>query len=340
MSSPEDLLNELQKSTNLSKEELTSKINSKLNELGGLVSFEGAAYLIARELGIDLPEKSRISLQIKNIVSGMRNVNVVGRVFRISSIIDFEKSDKTKGRVVNLFIGDSTGFFRLPLWNDQVKLVEDQTVKLGDMVQVTNAFARENIYNDIEISIGKYGTIKTLEDSDSIPAHDTLVKKFFQPSSSATPIEDLGSGSSKVKGTVVNVFKGNFFFAVCPSCGNSLTKVGNFFVCPEHKEIEPKQNLILSALVDDGTDDIRVVFFRDLAEKLLGTKTEEVLSLDQEKRYEFIREKLLGKEIQLTGRVKKSNISDRLEIIAGEVEDLNPLEESKKLVEDVELKGE
>jgi replication factor A1 len=338
MSSPEDILNELCKSTNLSKEELTARINTKLDELGGLVSFEGAAYLVARELGIDIQEKARRSLQIKNIVSGMKNVNVIGRIFRISQIIDFEKSDKSKGRVVNLFIADSSGHFRLPLWNDQVKLVEDQTIKLGDLIQITNGFARENIYNDIEISIGKYGTIKTIEDSQETPPVDFLIKKFFQPSSGATQIKNLELGSSKVKGTIVNVFKGNFFFAVCPNCGNSLTKVGNFFVCPEHKEIEPKQNLIVSLLIDDGSEDIRVVFFRDLAEKLLGVRTEEVLALEQEKRYELIKEKLLGREIQLTGRVKKSNISDRLEIIAGEVEDLNALEESRKLVEDVELK--
>jgi replication factor A1 len=338
MSSPEDILNELQKSTSLSKEELTAKINNKLDELGDLVSFEGAACLVARELGIDLLEKTRISLQIKNIVSGMRNVNVVGRIFRISSIVDFEKSDKTKGRVVNLFIGDSSGCFRLPLWNDQVKLVEEQEIKLGDLIQITNGFARENIYNDIEISIGKYGTIKAIGDSPDMPAPDVLLKKFFQPSSGTVSIENLEPGSSKAKGTIVNVFKGNFFFAVCPNCGNNLTKVGNFFVCPNHKEIEPKHNLILSILIDDGTDDIRVVFFRDLAEKLLGAKTDELLALEQEKRYEFIKEKLLGREIQLTGRVKKSNISERLEIIAGEVEDLNALEESRKLAEDVELK--
>jgi replication factor A1 len=338
MSSPEDILIELQKSTNLSKEDLAAKINSKLEEMGDLISFEGAAYLVARELGIDLSEKSRRALQIKNIVSGMKNVNVVGRVFRISSIIDFEKSDKSKGRVVNLFVGDQTGYFRLPLWNDQVSLVEEQTIKLDDLVQVTNGFARENIYNDIEISIGKYGTIKSLEDSKEIPVADVLMKKFFQPSSGSTLIKDLQSGSSKIRGTIVNVFKGNFSFAVCPSCGNTLTKVGNFYVCPGHKEIEPKHNLLLSLLVDDGSDDIRVVFFRNLAEKLLGAKTEEVIALAEGERYEFVKQKLLGREIQLTGRVKKSNISDRLEIIAGEVEDLNPSEEIKRLVEDVELK--
>jgi len=338
MSSPDDILIELQKSTNLSKEELTTKINNKLNELDGLISFEGATYLVARELGIDFSEKTRRSLQIKNIVTGMRNVNVVGRIFKMSSIVDFEKSDKSKGRVVNLFIGDSTGHFRLPLWNDQVKLVEDQTINLGDLVQVMNGFARENIYGDMEISVGKYGTIKTLEDSEDIPNVDFLIKKFLQPSFGATQIKYLEPGSSKVKGTIVNVFRGSFFFGVCPNCGSSLTKVGNFYVCPEHKEVEPKQNLLLSVLIDDGSDDIRVVFFRDLAEKILDVKADEILALDQDKRYDFVKEKLLGREIQLTGRVKKSNISDRLEIIASEIEDLNVLEDSKRLVENIELK--
>jgi len=337
MVSIEELLNELEKSTNLSREDLLGKIDQKQKDLSGLISFEGAAYLIAREFGLDLLEKARKELQIKNIVPGLKKVSVCGRVFKISPIVEFTKQNGNKGRVVNLFIGDATGHMRLPLWNEQVKLVEEESIRLGDTVQIINGFAKENIYGDVEVSLGKFGSIRPIEDI-GFPAAEELIKRTFAASSERTNIANLVPGNFEIKGNIVNVFKGKFLFNVCPICGSSLFEKEGSFRCSEHAEVEPNANLVVSAIIDDGSDDMRVVFFRNQAEKLLGLTAAELVGLDPEKRYQLIKEKILGKELLLLGRVKKSNISDRLELIVNEVKDLNVLEESKKLAEEIELK--
>jgi ssDNA-binding replication factor A large subunit len=123
-------------------------------------------------------------------------------------------------------------------------------------------------------------------------------------------------------------------FDVCSICGDKLIQNK----CQEHGEVEPSKALVISCVVDDSTSSIRAVFFRELAERIITTQVSELASLDSEKRYELIKERLLGKELILIGKVKKNKIFNRLELIVNEVKDLNALEESKKLVEALELK--
>ena len=117
-----------------------------------LITKEGAVYLVAKELDISLSEISMNRTPIKNIVLGMRNINVIGRIFRISQVKEFIKSNGTAGRVANIFIGDNTGFVRIPLWDEQVKLLEENTISIGDVVQIGNGISRENTFGDIKIS--------------------------------------------------------------------------------------------------------------------------------------------------------------------------------------------
>lgn len=328
----EDILNEIGKQKNMTAGEINERIVKKQQELSGLVSLEGAAHLVARELGVEIASEAMRKLEIKNIVSGMKNINVVGKIFKISGINEFKRIDGSQGRVINLFIGDASGSARLPLWNDQVKLVEDKLLKLGDVVQISNGFAKENIFGDVEISLGKYGSIRQIEDS-GLPSIEYLSKPTAsQPQRDL--IQDIKQGNSEILATMVNVFKGNFIFDVCPICGSSV----NEKKCLEHGEVEPRPALVISCIVDDGSGNMRSVFFRSLAERLLGADAMQIASLDVDKRYHFITEKLIGRELILIGKVKKSNIFDRLELMVNDFKDLSVSEESKRLVDEIGLK--
>lgn len=334
----EEILNELIKRTGSSREELLEKVNKKYEELSGLITKEGAAYLVARELGINIVNESKRRVEIRNIVDGLKNINLIGRVFRISNITEFRRSDASTGKVVNLYIGDSTGYVKLPLWDDQVKVVEEESIKLGDVIQVSNCLARENNFGELEISLGRYGSIRQVEETPELPSVDTLVNKFLVSKFERSNISNLTLGNFEVKGNIVQVFKGDFLFYTCSLCGDTLKEVDGKFSCSEHDDVDVSENLVISCVIDDGTGDIRAVFFRELAKRLCGMSTEELRTKDKEERYELIKEKLLGRELILSGRVKKSRMSDRLEMIVNECKDLNVLEESKKLVEELELK--
>src|SRR4030042_2069848 len=178
----DEILEKIEKKANLPKAEILEKIDQKYGELDGLITREGAAYLVARDFGIDLPTAVK-RLQMKNVIPGMKNINVSGRIFRISSVNDFVKMDGTKGKVVNLFLSDGTGFLRIPLWNEQVDMITNETVKLGDTVQITNGMSRENIFGDVEISLGKFGGIRQIEDTFEFPSETETQKRFLFNSS-------------------------------------------------------------------------------------------------------------------------------------------------------------
>jgi len=335
MISVDEIVKEIEKRTGVSREEILKKIEQKQKELSGLISEEGAAHLVARELGINLLEEIRRKLEIKNIIPGMRNVNVVGRVFRVSRINGFKRADGSEGKVANFFIGDSSGFARVVLWDKQVKILEEY-VKLGDVVQVFNGFARENIFGDIEISLGKYGGVKVIEDSFNLPSVEELNRRFFSPQ--RIRISEVKPGVFEIQGNIVQIFRSNYIFNVCPVCENSVKEVEGKFKCQEHGEIEAKPQLVISTIIDDGTGNLRVVFFRDLAEKISGVSASELLKIEEDKRYEYLKKKLLGKEVIVSGRIKKNKIFDRLELIANAYKHLNISEESKRLAKEVELK--
>ncbi|MEM5879093.1 MAG: OB-fold nucleic acid binding domain-containing protein [Candidatus Aenigmatarchaeota archaeon] len=330
----EEILTEIERNSSLSREELMKKIEEKKQEFSDLLTEEGAAYLIANELGLDLLEKRRRQLEIKNIVPGMRNVNFIGRIFNITPIVNFERQDGSSGKVVNIFVGDETGFVRIPLWNDQTKIVEEGELKQGDSIQVSNGMAKEGMYG-IEVSIGKYGFINKIECED-LPSLEYLKRKYLSPQAERTTIKNLLPGRAEIIATIVHVFKGKLFFEICPECSNTLIKKEQKIVCPQHGEVLPSKALLITTIIDDGTANTRAVFFREQAEKLLQLSAKELEEIEEEKRYEIVKERLLGRELQLTGRVKKNIAFDRLEFIVSDAKDLNVLEESKRLAEELE----
>jgi len=335
--SDEEVLNNLQKLTNVPKELLVEKIENKRKEMRGLLSFEGAAHLVAKEYGINLFNKPEKNLQIKDLVSGMKNCNFVGRIFKISNTNEFKRKDNSLGRVVNLFIGDTSGFVKLALWDKQVTLVEDGTIKIGSQIEIVNAIVKENTFGDLEISVGKYGAIKMAENVH-LPSFEEMNERFLSGKVSRVKLKDLFPGSVEIAGTVVDVFRGNFIFNTCSICGTKMTDQEGKLVCPSHGAVESNPALVLSFLIDDGTENIRAVSFKQSAEKLLGITAGELKEQEIEDRNKFISERLIGKQLLLKGRAKRNKIFDRIEIIADEISEINPLEESKSLLAEVEAK--
>ncbi len=327
------LVAEFENKSNLKKNDILNLVDKKHSEMSELITKEGALYLVAKEMGIDLPEQTSSGPSIKSIAVGLRNVSVIGRIFRISKINEFTKSNGSAGRVANIFIGDNTGSIRIPLWDDQVKLLEEDVLSIGDVVQVNNGFSRENIFGEVEISVGRFGSIHTVDGYVELPSVEQLSKTGFNVSPERTVISDIVSGGNfEIKGTIVQIFKGNFIFDVCSMCNNKTENNK----CPDHGEVTPNHQLVVSFVIDDGTGDLRCVLFRESAERFTEITAQELFNHDPETRYKMISDKISGKEFVLSGRVKKNNLFDRLEMMVNDSKGINPLEESKRLLSEVE----
>lgn len=306
----------------LHREELEARIKFKINELSGLISEEGAAHIIANELGIELiQEKAR--LKVKEVYAGMRNVNTLGKVVRKYEVREFSKEDRT-GKVCSLVLGDETGTIRVVFWNEQVDLLEK--VQEGDILQIRDAYAREN-NNDREIHLGKEGSLIINPEGETVD----VVRK-----SNAYERKTIGAlqqnlDNVELLGTVVQVFDPHFF-NVCPQCARKVVENDNKFQCHEHGDVQPVVSFVMNVVLDDGTGNIRTVFWKNQTAHLLGKEEQEVVAYkDNLAAFENVKTDLLGEQFKVMGKVKRNDMFDRLEFNVQMVLKANPLEEIERL---------
>ena len=95
------IIEKIKESSDLTEQQIRAKIKDKLEQLSGLISEEGAAHIIANELGIKLYEPAG-KLQIKNVLAGQRNVEILGKVQRIFEVREFNTGER-KGKVASFF---------------------------------------------------------------------------------------------------------------------------------------------------------------------------------------------------------------------------------------------
>jgi hypothetical protein len=127
----------------------------------------------------------------------------------------------------------------------------------------------------------------------------------------------------EVLGTVVQVFDINFF-EVCPSCKKRVRLREEGFVCQTHGKVTPDYNYVLNIYLDDGSDNMRVVLWREQVEQLMGLSKEQVLVFREDpSKFEPLKNDLLGNIIKVSGRANKNQTFDRIELVAIKV-DKNP----------------
>jgi replication factor A1 len=311
-----DLKEKIVASGKLDSTKLDEKIKAKITELSGLISEEGAAHIIANELGIELVSDKQTKLKIKEIYAGMRNVSTVGKVVRKFDVHEFQKGDST-GKVCSLIIGDETGTTRVVFWNEQVDLL--QSVNQDDIILVENAYVREN-NNNKEIHLGDRGDIKVNPEGEK-------VEKVRQGTSfERKTIAELNDNTEGVEilGTVVQVFDPRFF-TVHPESGRRLRE-------GEEEGVTPALSYVLNAVLDDGTGTIRAVFWKNQTNHLLDKAEEDMAKFkDDLASFESLKTDLLGEQFKLMGRVKKNEMFDRMEFNAQIVEKAKPQEEIEKV---------
>jgi replication factor A1 len=319
-------IDKIKQKTNLSVEEINTKIDSKLNQLSGLVSKEGAAYIIANELGVKLFEQVSGKLQIKNILAGMRDVETVGKVTRKFDIREFNVNGR-EGKVGSFIIGDETGTIRIVCWGDKAN--ELANINENDIIKVKSGYVKEN--NGLkEVHMNDKSTIIKNPEGETV----TTVAQTQKPAATRKTINELDENSNNVElfGTIVQSFEPRFF-EVCSKCGKRAKPVDGNFVCADHQNVSPDYSYVMNLVLDDGTETIRSVFFRDQVEKLLGKSKEEVLKFKENpQEFDAIKTDLLGKQIKITGRSTKNQMFDRLEFVANDVNiNPDPKEEIQKI---------
>jgi len=314
------------------EEEIRKLIEEKQDELSGLVSEEGAAYIVARELGVNLLKAAKRQLKIKNLISGLQSVEIVGRIVKIMEPREWEKDGKA-GVVQNIILGDETGLVRLSLWNQETDLVKTGQIKENDTIRITGGFVKTDNRGAPELRIGK-GKLEKVEEEVALPDVKEIEKDFgtLQRKSLA----ELKEGDfAEVRACLVQVFRRNPLYEICPRCSIKLTEDNGKWICKEHGEVNPDCRAVISGVIDDGFGNIRVVFFGEMAEKLLGRKARDIREKESDPMAVYNNFHALGKEFVIKGRVKKNDLTESMEFVANEVEDVDIKKEADMLIKEL-----
>ena len=321
----EDIVLKINENTKIPIIEIEDRVEKKLKQLSGLISKEGAAHIVANELGVKIFEPLSGRLQIKNILTGMRDVETVGKVLQVYEVREFANEARS-GKVASVLIGDETGVIRVVLWGSQT----DNVTNLGQgfIVKIIGGYVREsNGRKEIHLNDRSQLIINPKGESINEVAVEAGIRNRKE-------IKDISETDNEVEllGTIVQVFDIRYY-EICPRCSKRAKQTTELFVCSEHGNVIPAYAYVLNTILDDGTETIRCVFFRNQVEKLLNMSQEQVLKFKQEPaEFEAVKNELPGTMAKLNGRVNKNSLFDRLEFIVQHVDiNPNPEEESKRL---------
>jgi replication factor A1 len=252
----EEYVNKIIEDTGLTRKEIQNLVEDKKNELKGLISDEGALFIIAKELGVDIKGENKdllkeIEIFISDITQNMKNITLYGRIKEIYKVNSFERNDGSKGYVGSFLLHDNTGDARIVLWDNQVNIFTESNFEKNELVKIINGSAKTGRYGGIEIHVGSYGkVILSPEDAD--------YKKYPKITYESINISDinLNLNSVSIEGKIIQLFPKKEF----------TRKDG---------ELGRVQSLTLL----DSTGSIRITFWNEDTEKLKNFEINNAISL-------------------------------------------------------------
>lgn len=302
------LVDFISEKSGVSKEEIERRIEAKQAKLVGLISKIGAAQIIAAELNISFDKQT---INISQIVPGMKKINLVGKIINLYPIREYNKNGRS-GRIASFVLADNTSNIRTVLWDEShINLVQNKEITQNMSVEITNATLRNG-----ELHLTSFSEIKPSDKLfNNVILDKPLIKKQIL---NFVPSDNVSS-----RAFIVQMFEPRFF-EVCSECKKKVSGNGE---CVEHGKVFPEKRVLLSFVIDDGSDSIRAVAFSDQLEKLM-TREE----LENPEYFSIKKEELLGKEILISGQVRKNNMYNVNEFIVSNFETID----INKLIEELE----
>jgi ssDNA-binding replication factor A large subunit len=307
MANYEQLVERISKSSGLDKEEIERKIEAKKAKLSGLISKEGAAQIVAAELGINFDNEK---LKISELVQGMKRANLSGKIVKLNPVREFSKDGK-EGKVASFLLADETSNIRTVLWDtNHISLIESGKIKENSVVDISNGNMRNG-----ELHLSSFADIK--ESKEKI--ENVILERSFN----YKKLKEVHLGEDiKTRAVIVKAFEPRYF-EVCPQCGKKAVNEE----CRVHGKVTATKRALLNIILDDGTETIRSVIFGDEIQNL-GLTKEQIFSLDE---YNKIKDNFLGEEMSFSGQIRNNALYNTTEFTIEGIKKIDPNELVKEL---------
>lgn len=181
----------------LTRDKILEMIDDKKKTAEGYFTNEVAARLVALELGVEVPwwEPFRPDVSIKDVISGLNNVTVMGRVARVYPVKTFTRPNGTEGKVARLLIADKTGTLRVVLWDEKTSLAEPGGIERGQIIKVSHGYTRKGLDGKLELHVGMRSEVQVSPpdavESEYLPALSPKITKIQELKSDMRDVDVL-----------------------------------------------------------------------------------------------------------------------------------------------------
>ena len=182
----------------LTRREVQKMIEKKMEGVGEFFTDETAARIVASDLGVEIFKKPlQLEILIQDLVSGLNDVTVAGRIIAVYPPQTYTRRDLTEGKVARLLIADRSGTLKVILWDDKTDLAETGKVEEGQIIKISHGYVREGLDGKLELHVGSRGDAQI-----SIPdAAETRYPPITQWVKKVAEINEEG-GPITVEGTI------------------------------------------------------------------------------------------------------------------------------------------
>src|SRR4030065_1110843 len=191
----------------ISRDQILSRLEIEKQKTGGLISDGALMNMIAAEFGCAAKNEGHMpSLLVKDLLPGLNDITVTGRVLAIFPSKSFDGAKK--GKLASLLICDKSGILRVVLWNDKTEMLEKDELKVGQLVRFAHGYTRQDLSGKVELHVSERSEFEI--DPKDIQGHEYPdIRKFSVKIGKIPAI----SGSRRVSlvGIVKKIFPASTF---------------------------------------------------------------------------------------------------------------------------------
>jgi len=153
--------------SDIKRKEILEMIKKKKIGAGDFLTDETAARIAASDLGVEIVQKPiRLKIQIQDLVSGLNDVTVTGKVSAVYPPKTFTRRNWTEGKLASIIVADKSGILRVVLWDDKVELVESGKIQREQTIRISHGYVREGLDGKPELHLGQRGSVEVLEEPE------------------------------------------------------------------------------------------------------------------------------------------------------------------------------
>ncbi|MBY8999306.1 MAG: DUF2240 family protein [Candidatus Heimdallarchaeota archaeon] len=166
------------------------------------------SHLQIRPSGIDdenLPKSKTSFSKISDMKGNEVDVSIKGKVTQIDDILEFERSDGSKGTKRGLIVGDETGEVLVNFWNEKSTQVEN--LKLGAVITVVGLSSKIGLKGLIELHSNRFTNFTKEETAADFMVKKGLVGTMQKEGIKIAKLNEISDINQliSVKGLIINV---------------------------------------------------------------------------------------------------------------------------------------